>query len=366
MSQSEHRGASDTDGGAAGGAIDSEYAIVRVDSAESRKRWDSFVQASPEANPFSDPAFLDAMTQATGCQCDIWVAVKGDAWQAGAAVFYLSGPGGKQCVHPPLTAYKPVLFYPQLRSKSYPSKITHEFLAITRFLNKALSQQYWNISQVLLPDTDDIRPWVWEGWKAQPHYTYLLDVTQEMKLSPSVRKHARKCVDAGFKISLDWAPEEFWRLFQLTMERQSIDVALKQEEFYGLAEALRQAGLAWMVTAISPQGVAASSRIELALPKSTRVYDWAAGNDPAFFTSGVSSWLMTKAAERIKELGFKQWDLCGADNESVAKFKSELGGRLTPYFMVDGPRTLTGDAYTLVRSMGSRLKRTVAGIIKRE
>jgi hypothetical protein len=213
---------------------------------------------------------------------------------------------------------------------------------------------HYRLLSFLLPiGVDDARPFAWSGWDTEPRYTYVLDVTSELQLTDSVRRHLRKCRESGCTFTSEWDFDAFVSVFDQTRERQGFGIRLGAERFRSLANGLHDDGLAWMGSARSPAGETLSSQIVLSIPGTAGAYMWTAGTRPDQLSSGVSAWLMVEIAAEAGRRGHRYWDLCGADYPSIARFKSELGGALRHYFRVSSPPSPVERALLWLRSRGS-------------
>ena len=336
------------------------YTISLLRSADELARWDGFVCQSPQANPFASLTWLQTSARLLDCALDIWVAARGDDWLCGAPVFWRRRLGQRVGFVPPLSAYHSFLYSPRLAASRYPSKVTAEHLALSRALAQALMKRYGTVKHLLHWTVADVRPWQWLSWDAIPRYSYHLSLDAEPAFSHAVRKHIRKCNEAGFTLSTDWNLAGFWQLYQQTQDRQRFSAGLDRGAFFELAEAMKGSAQAWMISALSPQGEMAASRIELSLPGSHCLFDWVAGGAPEFLASGVNPWLMRKPRPSARQRGYTLWDLCGADVEPVARFKGEFGGQLVHYFQVESPRPWFWQSLRALRGAALRLKRRVA------
>lgn len=315
-----------------GGVV--RYDVRRITAPEDHARWDAFVSRSPQANPFATRAWLSGAAAVSGASFDLWIATKGDEWVAGVPVTTRRRAGLRYYLGLPLAAYSTFVYRPPCGA---PSSLTFEHIQVTQLLTDALRGEYRKISLLLSPTIDDVRPWTWAGWRAIPRYTYRLDLSRDLRAADSVRRHVRKCDAAGYTHTLDWDLDRFWPIFEATRGRQGFGMRFGRESFFGLADALRAAGIAWMVTGLSPGGVPAASQIVLSIPGTAGAFMWTAGTRPDQLASGVSAWLMMRIAAEARARGHGFWDLCGADYPSIARFKSELGGDLEHYFQVDAP-----------------------------
>jgi hypothetical protein len=238
----------------------------------------------------------------------------------------------------PLAAYSTVLF--RASAGGHPASWESERIQASQALAKALVRRYRLISLLLSPAIQDSRGWSWEGWGVRPRYTYLLDLRSPPTPTDSVRRHLRKCEEAGCRMDTEWNLEAFWTIFDETRERQRFGTRLDRVAFMRMADGLHTAGLAWMATARSAGGEPLSSQIVLSIPGTPGAFMWVAGTRPAQLASGVSAWLMLEIAAEAGRRGHEFWDLCGADYPTIARFKRELGAALVPYFQVDSPHNL--------------------------
>jgi hypothetical protein len=338
-------------------SVSAAYRVFRANETLVAERWDEFVRQSPQCNPFATRVWLDAITEATGMTCDIWVAAKGDQLVAGVPILVERRRGRRFGCVPLLTPYTSYLYGHQLYESTYPSKTTTTLIEVTKSLATPIRKAYWRVTQKLLSDVDDVRPWRWDRWLACPHYTYHMDLSEEWRVSHAVRKHVRKCEEGGFQVSWDWQIERFWETFLRTQERQGFSVPMTLSVFARLANKLHDAGLAWMATSLTSNGETVASRILLSIPGTADVFDWVAGTESSALSSGATPWLMTRIGAEAKRLGYLRWDLCGADFESIARFKGELGGKLIHYFEVRTPNRFVEFGKRSVRALRSWLAR---------
>src|SRR5262249_42649553 len=159
----------------------------------------------------------------------------------------------------------------------------------------------------------DVRPWIWAGWAARPRYTYVLDVSQPLQVSATVRPRLRKAAEAGMQLRGDWDLNALWTVFAETQGRQGFGVRLTRESFSRLAQSLPDAGLARMEIAVAANGEPAAGHIVLQVPGTSTAYQWVAGTNSRHLTSGVSAWQAVESAAELSRRGARSWDLCGAD-----------------------------------------------------
>lgn len=336
---------------------ETEVKIERYSLDSISTKWESWVQASPEGTPFASNAFLNAYQNFLGLMVDIWVVERGGEWVAAIPILYYNLWGRRTNFGIPLVPHLPIMYDPGLFASSYPSSNTTLYLKLTRLLNKAVAAHYGSICFTLLPGVLDVRPWLWDGWKVRPNYTYILDLESQPRYAHAVRKQVRKAQESGLVLDEGWDLDVHCSLLDGTRKRQGVWIGLAEEPFRKIAECLRQEGLAWMATARSASGEPLASRLELTLPAGRVAYDWTAGSNPDRQNLGGSSWLMTKIFEQLGERGVVKWNLCGASFETIARFKADFGGELQLYFSAKSPRDLLNTVYEDGRQAGSAILR---------
>jgi hypothetical protein len=345
----------------AGDDTPTRYEVVRL-GADQWAAWDNFVGKSPQRSPFALSPWLRTLQDVCGLACDVWVAKNGDRWQAGVPVFAERWLGNWIAVHPPLTPYHSLLYGAETGHSSYPAKNTFQHLQLAEALINRLTAHYAVVRHVLDASIDDVRPWIWAGWRVRPAYTYHMDLVGEAgPATHAVRKQCAKFANSGARISCEWNLDWLWASLEETSRKHSFDLGFTRDALTRLATALERCGLAWMATVLSPAGHPWSCRVEVMTRGDSTAYDWVAGSVSDPDASGASAWLMVNIAEQCRQRGASRWDLCGADIPGVARFKSELGGRLRHGFVVQSPWRRSMYPYLAWRRLQSRLGWLVRG-----
>jgi hypothetical protein len=317
-------------------------------------RWAQFHARAADPHPFASPAWLQTMAQVAGLTLDAWVVRKGDEWVAALAVPRRMFMGRAIAAGLPLAAYSPLLARP---AAGHPASRASEWLAVAGLLAEQLPRAYERLDLLLPLPASDARPWMWNRWQATPRSTYVLALGAELQLADSVRRHLRKCREAGLEAVEEWNVEAFREPFSATQARQGFAVRMSFPDLARAAERLHEAGEAWMVGVREPGGRWVAAQILLGANRSPTTYMWLAGASDDRLATGASSLLMVGSAEAAQRRGHTAWDLCGADLPGVARFKAELGAELRVYAQVTAPQTPLG---SLLR-LGARAARGVRG-----
>lgn len=333
--------------------------IDRLNLGHVEDRWQSLVSNSPQINPFADVRWLRAVHDVFGYDLDLWIVRRGDEWLAGLPVFYRRRFGRLAAIHPPQMAYTSIVYASTLSKSQYQSRVTSNHIEATKPLATQIRLAYSSAAFAFLPCVLDVRPWMWDGWSATPTYTYELNIRNALAASASVRNYITKCERVGVSFTTDWNLDRALEPITSTIRRQSVGLGMSQSQFLTLANRLANDGIAWMGTALAEDGTPLATRIQLSLQESDTAFDWVAGSNTERLSQGGAPWLMMRLADEIRQRGYHIWNLCGAQYETIAKFKSEFGGALTHGFVVSPPASLPERIFMRAWTSGSRVKRTI-------
>lgn len=298
------------------------------------EKWDRFVADSPQGSVYSKSFWLQNISDVLGYKHNIIVIYEGDEIAAGIGVFHRN----KSMVIPLLTPYlSPVLKESASTNKS---KVYHEGYALLKSLASFLKEHYRGVELCMINSIEDVRAFSWTGYKIYVKYTFINSI-ENFNASPnvfahSIRKQIRKCKEGNIEVVKENDPERFWSVFKLTFDRRKALLPVEKNQFIKLYDRLSQNNCCEMWTAFSG-GKPVSTRIVLFSENET-VHDWVAAAHPDHLQTGATSYLIYKIMEHYSQRGFKYFDWNGANMESIARFKSNFGGRLTPYYAVSWAR----------------------------
>lgn len=307
---------------------DKKYLMNVVSNPE---LWNRLLLQSDSCLPFISYPWIQGISSLFGYSFEL-VALKEDKEVLAIFCIYYTPKSGKFfSFHPSLTPYNSPAFI-------RPAKISDERWARDKFNILSAIQTYIKgrfVYPYLFLDTgcSDLRPFTWNQWNVKPAYTFLVDPLVT-KLDGDIIRRAKKCLSEGYCVSFDWKPEIFVHLFRLTKKRQGFRVNYSDDQLILFLNNLKNAGLVWMATSYDREEQPHASWVQLNLNNS-RLFNWNSATNLEFSNSGGTSLLVYEMLNHIKEQGFIDWDLCGADNPSVSLFKSKLGGSLQLYFKAD-------------------------------
>ena len=292
----------------------------RLEDPEGRRRWEALQAA--RTSPFAHPEVLLGLARLFGRRVEI---VEVDAGGGPAAIALLvrrMGPW-RWASHPPLLPESP-LIVPDRSAPVLPERLL-----------EALARRYARVDLHLPPGWMDVRPALWRGWRAQPLYTYAIDLDQTAPAhwSENPRRLFRK-VAAHYRLIEDarLAPVVA-RLVAAGYRRHRRPPPAPADRLAALLEALAAAG---PLRIFGVQNASGETEAAVALVvERPRAWYWLAGSMPG----PAMTVLLGHLWSRLREEGFRWFDFVGANTPSIAEFKRRFNPTLQLYFRLTRDRS---------------------------
>lgn len=322
--------------------------------------WSRLVGSSPHGSVYALPRYLNALCSAAGGRYAILGARQGDELVGGIALYECDSRHGR------FVAPRLLLYYngPVLRQYGtrYPSEQTARHLKTLAALEQAVrARGYARLTLACSPSFTDARSFLAAGWLAAPRYTYIVDISdparQWLRIEQNLRRLILRCEREGISCLADDDFDAFLSLHERTVARKGLEAYLPSARFARYFDTLRQDGLCRLFHARQPDGRTIASQLVLLGPGGSS-YVVAAAADEACLRSGASSFLRWKSFEALSAAGGQMADLTDAALNPVTHFKSQLGGELRMFLVLDAPRSLSyrcgaaaGAAYRSTRAL---------------
>jgi hypothetical protein len=302
--------------------------------------WNAFVAGAPTGSLYARTEYLDALCGATGSRFRVLAVRQGDQLLGGVGLYEETTPFGV-IVSPRLLLYYNGPVLRQADSK-YPSEQTARALKTLTALESELRGGRYGIVKLRgRPPLVDARPFLAQGWRGNPGYTYVVSITDLEQTRGRIEQNLRRLIDrcdrTGFTFTVDDDFDSFFRLHSSTMDRVDFRVYLTAPVFRRFYETLSQQGLAQIFHARLSDGQSAAAQLVLLGHPVTHTV--AAGADPAHMKSGVTAFLRWKVFEHLFAAGHQANDLTDASLNPVTHFKSQLGGNLEPHLELWSPES---------------------------
>lgn len=308
--------------------------------------WTALVDSSPQGSPYSTPAYLSALCAATGGTFRILGVRKGDDLAGGVALYEQRDERGMRVAPRPLLYYNGIVL--RDTPTKYPSQRTARLLETTQAVESAIAAMgHASVTLKSRSTFTDARSFLGQGWNARPGYTYVVALGDLQLAWERVEQNLRRLVNRASQNGLHVTEDEdfasFFRMHEAQAGRKGTGLYLPAASFGAFFTALRARGLCRLYHARLPTGQSISAQLVLT-GKHPVSHSVAAAADPAYLNSGATAFLRWTVFERLAALGYAANDLTDAALNSVAHFKSQLGGDLELCLILERPaprRTLS-------------------------
>jgi hypothetical protein len=299
------------------------------------------VSESPDGSIFNLPQYLEVLCSAVGGRFSLLGVRCGDELAGGVALYERNSRYGMQVSPRLLLSYNGIVL--RRYETKYPSQQTARHNKIMSSLVDAIVDRgYARVTLNCRSSIKDLRPFLAAGWSAYPRYTYIVPIADLdllwMRIEQNLRRLINRCENDGMTISDDEDFEAFYRIHKSTMQRKGHHPYLPEPSFRGYFKTLRAANLCRLIHARLPDGRPIAAQLILLGPSAV-THTITAGSDPEFLQTGVNAFLRWKSFNAISEMGFSGNDLTGAGYGRVTHFKSQLGGDLHLFLVLESPRT---------------------------
>lgn len=280
-------------------------------------------------DPLFDPGWIAFNEKAWGLRAEVveFGPEKGTAW-ALKTVLYKNKRGALIC--PPRNPYLPVEFLTET-TKGF-SLVRRKRIAL-----EALVKRYQSFGVrgaiPLSPDVDDVRPFTWSGYRANPRYTFLVDLASfESSVDSRALKKAAKALELGYSSQLTDDLSSVQECLQEPEDRKGFTHAIDLAGLRDLRDMMGQENFICALT-YNKSGDPVGARILLCAPGG-RVLAWSAGVKTSALRDGVNNLLGVFVIRGLVEKNYKELDLVGANIPPVAEMKEAWGGKLVQYFSI--------------------------------
>lgn len=298
-------------------------------------------------SPLFLPGWIEFTRRLSGLEpMIVRYAKEGRPLPAVDAVLYLDKRG--RVAQPHANSYIPVQFTSTPTRHS--ARIYRQWLEAAELLLDELRARGMRHPIALPPEIDDVRVWQWRGFRTDVRYTFYLDFPLDPKeMDSSKIGNINRASARGFRCTQVEGLTDVFECLVDTEARQSFSHRLTPQHLALAADLVPAENLRAYVC-YSPEGEPACASVVLHVPGG-RSLGWLHGTKAAFMKSEATPLLDTYVFNELHKAGATGLDMAGANLPSVANYKSQLGGRLVPYFRVEPPalKALMLDAAEYVR-----------------
>jgi len=228
------------------------------------------------------------------------------------------------------------------------SKQVQENYDVLNALREFLCRQgFDNIHLKFSPGLEDIRPFTWNGWDSKVHYTYYLDLKENIdyNMSRTIRKDLKSAAEIGLKTRIWNDPETYYGLLSKTYEKQNLEPPLPRKFFERVFNLIREKDIGYMLVSETPGGEVVAAHLTLYGKKST--VTWSTARNPSFSQRGSNAFLYYNEFLDLKSRNFEYMNVMSANIPRFADFIRGFSPKLMPYYSV----TLKSKKYSILKNL---------------
>ena len=312
--------------------------------------WDELVEKSPQGTIFHSSDWSSTCAKSSNKKLKIYGCFENDQLVAGC-LFYIYKKGLFKIASSVIAATPYggiVLAEPRTKDIRKQEKNISDIIGslCTAFKN----EHFDYIQLVNSPDFIDIRPFTWNGWKSDIHYTYYLDLNNfEKKISKDARWTINKAIKSGITTEKSGDISLFYDLFRETYLRQNLKPPVSEDFFRNIFNLLQNQNKGEMWIAKTKSGEVAAA--EIIVYDNRRAYRWSAAAHTELRKTGATPLLLYEIFQYLKERGFKEINLMAANTPHLAKFIAQFNPKLVPYYGVEKKTALAKIAESIYRGV---------------
>jgi CelD/BcsL family acetyltransferase involved in cellulose biosynthesis len=233
-------------------------------------------------------------------------------------------------------------------SSSKKSKTVHETYEVLNALREFFYRQgFDSIHLKFSPGLKDVRPFTWNDWDSKVHYTYYLDLKENIdkNISRTIRKDLKSAAEAGLETRIMNDPGIYYGLFSKVYEKQKLEPPVPREFFERVLNLIRKKDIGYMLVSETPDGEAVAAHLTLYGKKSA--VTWSTARDPSFSQRGSNALLYYNEFLDLKSRNFEYMNVMSANVPKFADFIRGFSPKLMPYYSV----TLKSKKYSILKNL---------------
>ncbi len=237
-------------------------------------------------------------------------------------------------INPRIVYYQPIeTFLPQ---RKYPNENQLQKLEIYQKISEYYHKYYFKISKNLSPLTSDIRGFLWSGLSSKTLYTYTFDLENYSIDNYFKRQRAslRKAERLPYTFSQHTDIPSYLKLLQGTKQRQDWNFDIDEKVLHDFLTKLTDLMYVKQFNILDSQQRIVSTMFCILDYKNKIAYAWLASTDLKELSNGLSTLIIHQICLYLKS-DFKIFDLCGANTDSIARFKASLGADLKVFYRIE-------------------------------
>lgn len=320
---------------------------IEVEAVDDPERWDDLLAVSDHPTGFHLDAALSVLERHSGATCHRLVGLKGEEPVGLFPVFTIRKGPALAAVSPPpnlkLPYLGPVVLNRHSPKRRRRDKQNRRFVdACVEWLDAEYGPNFTSIRTT--PGYEDVRPFLWQEYRATPRYTYIVDIDRSTDdllsaFSTDARRNVTNEYDVAYELR-EGGHDAIDHIVEQIQERhaeQGESFPLGAEVVHDLYDAAPDGVVRPYVCRVEGEFAGGTVNVEYG----DRGLCWIGGAKTAadLPVNDLLDWsYITSAMDR----GLSRYDLAGANNPRIATFKAKFAPDLVPYYRLEnGSRTVS-------------------------
>ncbi|THE62763.1 GNAT family N-acetyltransferase [Salinadaptatus halalkaliphilus] len=315
---------------------------VRVATEDDLERWNGYVERSPQGTACHELEALRVQADHAGATLHPLIGFKGQEPVGVFPVFELRKGPVTTVFSPPPHLRVPYLGpaflnMGKLKQRKREKRRSRFIDGCLEWITAELGPKYGHVRTAT--GVDDVRPFGWSGYETTPEYTYAVDLGRDedallASFSSDARRNVTNTADDAYEITVD-DREDSRRIFEQVEHRyesQGISFGVPLGFVLDLADELETG-------AVRPYALRVDGAFVggiLALEYGSRTGRWMGGvrtdADVDVPTNDLLDWAIICDA---RERGLETYDLVGADNRRINRYKAKFNPDLETYYSLE-------------------------------
>ncbi|KEI97158.1 CoA-binding protein [Clostridium botulinum A2B7 92] len=305
--------------------INSKYEVIKL-SEDQYKKWNKFVDESPQGVIFNKTWYLDAVQS----KFKIYVCIDKGNNILGGMILPESKP--EYFFMPMLTQTLGILLQ-DFSELKYVNKISKEKDIIESLVNSIPNFKSYSIN--FNYNFTNWLPFMWKGYNQYCRYTYVIENLENLdfvydNMKSNIRNKINKCLNSRMEIVSDLYIEDFYSINKKTFKRQGIDIPYSINFLKNFHRAISENNASKMFFALNNDEIHAVNYIVYDKKSALNLL---AGGDPKFRNSGaqcLNLWEAIKFSSTVTQ----KFDFEGSCLRNIEEFFRAFGGNQKMYFNI--------------------------------
>lgn len=331
-------------------------------------QWDNAVRQSRAGSPYSTSTYLGAMSEVTGRQHALVGVLDGGRIVGGIGILF-GRRNDRSVIRGRYLLYYNGPFVRGISGAGAAGEETNTRRILTALESWLSTKSGANEIQIKARHPlRDVRCFLATGWRVKPVYSYEVDVADRARcrecMHRNLRRQLRQAERANLRVTTSNDIDTFFDMHEMTALRKGFPCYLSRQGMARWFARLSQAEIASLFLCADQNGQTVAGALVLAGGHDV-AHLVAAASVSETVPPGTSTLLRWRIFETLGERGFSAVDLTDAHEPRVARYKSQLGGRLVLSLELTQPATISDHLTFARRRLVHGARRHIKRIVRR-